>query len=382
MVSLVPANATFLLWSLLVGLVAFGFWSEQNTRVGRTITGVIVAMAAAMFLSNVRVLPFASPVYDSIFHYLLPIAIPLTLFRADLVEALRKGGATVAAFGIGCVGVIIGVFVATLVVPLGEISSMVAGLYTATYTGGSANLAATAIATDFVDSYPSELTALVAADVVATNIQTLAIVALPSIAILRRLFAYDDSTTSHEAAQDSVKPFTAKKIDLTGAMLALSVAMALVYLGKITAAEFDQPTMAIVYTTVYALIISNFFKPLVRRMSLDFELGVVLLFLFLVALAAGADIAVLVRTGVAYFAFAIVVLAIHTVIIVAVAKLFRLDLASVVVGSTACIGGVTTAAAIASAKGWKHLIIPGILAGTLGNAIGTLLGVWVWTFLS
>ena len=53
-----------------------------------------------------------------------------------------------------------------------------------------------------------------------------------------------------------------------------------------------------------------------------------------------------------------------------------------VIGSTACVGGVTSAAAIASAKGWRDLIVPGILAGTIGNAFGTRLGVWVWTILS
>ncbi|MDH5434869.1 MAG: DUF819 family protein, partial [Gammaproteobacteria bacterium] len=42
----------------------------------------------------------------------------------------------------------------------------------------------------------------------------------------------------------------------------------------------------------------------------------------------------------------------------------------------------TTASAVASAKGWNHLIAPGILIGTLGNAIGTFLGVWVWSLLS
>ncbi len=381
MTSLVPENATFLIWGILIALVAFGFWSEQNTKVGRYVTGIIIAMAAAMLISNVRILPFSAPVYDTIFKYLLPVAIPLTLFRADLVDAIRKGGGTVVAFGIGCVGVMAGVFTATLLMSLGDITAIVGGLYTATYTGGSANLAATLIATDFTDS--TAITALVAADVVATNIQTLFIVALPSILIIRRFFAFDDSDIqSTNDSPHNDKPFISGSVNLTGAALSLATAMTLVYLGQITADYLKMSTMAIVFTTVYALIISNFCKPLVRRMSFDFELGLFLLFLFLVALAAGADISVLVRTGVDYFIFAMIILVVHTLIIIVGAKLLRLDLRSAVIGSTACIGGMTTAAAIASAKGWRHLIVPGILAGTFGNSIGTLLGVWMWKLLS
>jgi uncharacterized membrane protein len=59
----------------------------------------------------------------------------------------------------------------------------------------------------------------------------------------------------------------------------------------------------------------------------------------------------------------------------------KLDIRSIVIGSTACVGGVTTASAIASAKGWRDLIIPGIMAGTLGNALGSFLGVWIWSLL-
>ena len=378
--SLIAPDSTFLLWSVLVGLVAFGFWSEQHTRIGRYITGIIVAMAAAMVLSNFKAIPFESPVYDSIFQYLLPIAIPLTLFRADLIDAFRNGGATVVAFCIGAVGIVIGTFLAAKVMPLGDITALVAGLYSATYIGGSANLAAVAIAADFDSG--SILTSLVAADVVATNFQTLLIVALPSIAIVRGFFNYSENHTKLQADEPAQKPFTAQNVDLTGAALAVAVAMLLVFLGSWTAEGIGRPSMGIVLTTVYALLVSNFLKPVVEKMSLDFELGLFMIFLFLVALAAGADVAILIETGVSFFIFAMSLLAFHTLFIVLVCRAFGLDLRSVVIGSTACIGGMTTAAAIASAKGWRDLIIPGILAGTIGSSIGTLIGVWIWSVLS
>lgn len=61
-------------------------------------------------------------------------------------------------------------------------------------------------------------------------------------------------------------------------------------------------------------------------------------------------------------------------------KLVKANLEDIVLASNANIGGPTTAAALAIAKGWKNLIGPILVVGTLGyiigNYVGTLLGVW------
>src|SRR5690606_7563324 len=120
------------------------FWAEQSTRWGKSLTGIIIAMAMAMLLSNVKVLPNHSPVYDTIFSSILPLAIPMLLFRADVREAVRVGGPVLWAFGIGACTVILGVALAHVLVPLGATAAVAAGLFTATYIGGSANFAAVA----------------------------------------------------------------------------------------------------------------------------------------------------------------------------------------------------------------------------------------------
>lgn len=379
--SLIPADETFLLWGIVVGLVGFGFWSERNTRIGGHLTGIVVAMVVTMLLSNLRIIPFTSPVYDSIFENILPMAIPLALFRADVINAFRTGGETIVAFCIGVVGIVLGCLAATGLMSLGENEAVAAGMFTATYTGGSANLSAVAIATDFNDG--TLLTAIVAADVVASNIHTMFIVSLPGIVLIQRLFARNQPSGPEPGQTDpSETQPKSSQFDLAGAALAISTALFLVYAGYFTADFIGRSSLGIVFTTIYALIVSNFFKPIVRKMSCDFELGLLMIFLFLVAIAAESDIGVLLQTGVTYFYFAMIILAIHTAFLLIVARLFGLDLRSAIIGSTACVGGITTAAAIATAKGWRDLIIPGILAGTLGNSFGTLLGVLIWSALS
>jgi uncharacterized membrane protein len=75
-------------------------------------------------------------------------------------------------------------------------------------------------------------------------------------------------------------------------------------------------------------------------------------------------------------------LTIHTTLLILIGRIVGLDIRSVVIGSTAGVGGITSAAAISSAKGWRDLIIPGVMAGTIGNALGTFLGVLIWRLLS
>lgn len=380
MTSLISPESSTLLWAVVIGLAGFGFWAEQNTRIGRLMTGVVVAMAMTMLLANLRLIPFSAPVYDSVFSRILPLAIPLLLFRANLRRALRTGGPTLGAFAIGSIGVLLGVALATLLVPLGGLSAIAAGLFSATYIGGSANFSAVAIATDF--SQGGELTAMLAADIIATNVQTMVLIALPGIALVRRLFGGTEQSpvTLGSATR---KPFVIKKLDMAGACLAVALAFGLVAVGDAVAQALNAPSTGILITSALALAVGNFMHPLVERMSGDFEIGTFLIVLFLVAIAAGADVWVLLDTGPAFLIYAGIVLIVHTLFLMLAALVarpfFHMDIRAVVIGSTACVGGVTTASAIASAKGWRDLIIPGVMAGTMGNAIGSFLGVWMWS---
>lgn len=381
--SLINAESTALLWAFILGVVAFGFWSQQYTRWGRALTGIIVAMAMAMLLSNLRIIPAHSPVYDSIFSQILPLAIPMLLFRADVRHALRVGGPTIWAFGIGVITVMLGVAVAHVLVPLGELAAVAAGLFTATYIGGSANFAAVAIAAGFNEG--NELTAMVAADVLATNLQTMVLIALPGIPWICRWLGTGNSAEA-EPPRKPIKPFVVRELDLFGLTLSLAVAFALVAAGSAMAGWLDKPSLAILITSALALLVSNFCKPLVARMSGDYEFGTFLIYLFLIAVAAEADVWKLIETGPVFLYYLAIVLSVHTLLLLLAARFMRrftdMDVRAVVIGSTACIGGITTASAIASAKGWQDLIVPGIMAGTLGNAMGSFLGVAAWSVLS
>ena len=60
---------------------------------------------------------------------------------------------------------------------------------------------------------------------------------------------------------------------------------------------------------------------------------------------------------------------------------FKFKLDELLLASNACIGGPTTAVAMAIAKGWNSLIIPTMLSGIWGYILGNYAGILVGNVL-
>jgi uncharacterized membrane protein len=170
-------------------------------------------------------------------------------------------------------------------------------------------------------------------------------------------------------------------LGLAGLMAALALAFALAAIGKIIANRAGLPQYSILVITVLALIVATAFPRQVKKLSGYREAGNVMMFIFLASLGAGADIWKLVEIAPVLFLFASVIIIVHLVILFAVGKVLKLDLAELAMASAVCIGGPASAPALASAKGWRDLLIPGLLLGSLGYAVGSFIGVGVVDWL-
>lgn len=65
---------------------------QRNTRIGKELSGALVATLAGMALANCGYLPASThgpPEATVVFKYLLPLAIPMLLLSADLRRILR-----------------------------------------------------------------------------------------------------------------------------------------------------------------------------------------------------------------------------------------------------------------------------------------------------
>lgn len=375
---LIGPDQDFAIWAALLGIAAFGFWSERFP-VGRKYSGVMLLITLAIVLSNLRIIPSSAPAYDVVWQYLVPVAIPLLLFQADLKRIFREAGATLVAFAIGSATVVAGVIVAGALIDLGENEAVLSGIFTGTYIGGSLNFAAVVDVTGFRNE--SLLAATVAADNVITNLHLILIVLLPGFAWVTRIFP----THGRDAAQAAATGSPVHRIadlDVAGLLAALTLAFALAALGIGIANAMGRPQYAILLTTALALVISTFGQRIVGSLSGYTEAGNALMFVFLATIGASADVWLLVENAPILFAFALIVVFIHLLVLLIVGRLLRIGLPEILIASAVAVGGPASAPAIASAKGWHDLVIPGVLAGSFGYAVGSFIGVSVVEWLT
>jgi uncharacterized membrane protein len=369
---LIGPEQDFALWAILIALAAFGFWCERYPW-GRKYSGVMLLITAAIVLANLRIIPTSAPAYDATWEYLVPIAIPLLLFEADLKRIVREAGPTLIAFVIGGVAVVAGAIVGAALLDLGPEEAELAGIFTGTYIGGSLNFAAVAEASGMQDG--SMLTAAVAADNVVTNLHFLLIILLPGVVLVARQYPTRHMENAEAFPADScAHVHRISDLDLAGLLAALALAFLLAALGDVLAEFAGKPQYAILVTTALTLTVATLFPEQVRKLSGHAEAGTVMMFIFLAGVGATADIWQLIEIGPVLFGFALVIVTVHMILLLGAGWLLKLDLAEIAMASAVCIGGPSSAAALASAKGWRDLMIPGVLAGSLGYAVGSFIG--------
>ncbi len=124
----------------------------------------------------------------------------------------------------------------------------------------------------------------------------------------------------------------------------------------------------------------SFVKP-IRRIKGSYQIGQYLILIFSLGLSMSIDISELVKEilpTLCFFACSqIAVILLHLLL----CKLCKIDAGTALITSTAGIYGPPFIAPVANAYGDRNLIAPGIICGTLGLAIGTLLGWAVGAFL-
>src|SRR5699024_4761186 len=160
--SFISSEDTWVLWTFITGWAAVSIYLEQKYAWASKISGAIIALIGAMALANFNVIPLESSVYDAVWDYVVPLAIPLLLFQANIKKICQESGRMLTIFLLSAAGTVAGTIVSFMllkdVIPhLDKLSAMMAG----SYTGGSVNLAA--MASKF--EAPGELvSALVVAD--------------------------------------------------------------------------------------------------------------------------------------------------------------------------------------------------------------------------
>lgn len=376
--SLIPADMPFAVMAGLVAIAAAGFLLEK-TKFGALLTGTVWTILLAILASNLRIMPFDSSAYDFVFAYAVPVLIPLFLMKADLRRIFFETTRVTAAFLICSVGTVAGALLAFLLIDLGDVSAAVTGALTASYIGGSVNFAPLIEQTGLGANEPALVSAIVAADHLASAAFLGVLAVLPGFAWLARRFVQRDHTGGAvtETGEGSEGRATSLSLALT-----LTFALTVVAVADALTALIGIEGLRYVMITVLAVIPATLFPRQMAKLHGGFELGVVLAFLFFGAIAAGANVLDLMAQAPLVMVFIAVLISVHAVVMLVAGSLLRLSLPEMIIASNAAILGATTAPALAAAKGWTDLVTPGVLAGVLGYVIGTPIALGIYALVA
>jgi uncharacterized membrane protein len=132
---------------------------------------------------------------------------------------------------------------------------------------------------------------------------------------------------------------------------------------------------AILWLTTLALVVGNVPGLTIPRGG--FQMGTLSLHFFFVVIGIYSRVSEILSVGIEVFWLTLVVVGIHGAVVYGGGRLARLDPGTLSVASQAAVGGPSSALAVAVAREWTGLVLPGVAVGLLGYAVGNYLGVGV-----
>ncbi len=384
------------LWTFVIGWAAISIWLEQKYKWAATLTGCMIALLGAMIFANLGVVPLDTPTYDLVWGFVVPIAVPLLLFDADIRRIWRESGRTFIAYHFAVLGTIIGTIIATLLFydKIPEIRGILA-MISGSYIGGSINLAAMKSA---FNVSPEMTSSAIVADNFLMAIYFFVLMAIPNMLFFRKRYnmPYDAKMRANEGADQGENRAAAfwgrKEISLLDIAANVAVAIAIVTLSTkmaefINAQEFiprfikmflGQKYLLITTSTV---ILASVFPRFFAAIRGSKEIGSFFIHIFFVVIGVPASLSMIFSNSPLLFVFAAVIVIVNLIVTLTLGKLFKFDLEELLVSCNATIGGPTTAAAMVIAKGWTDLVVPALLVGVWGYVVGNYAAIALANFL-
>ncbi|MEM1448661.1 MAG: DUF819 family protein [Planctomycetota bacterium] len=377
--------------------VALAEWLCRRTPLRHLGTALLVILLTAL-VANLGLVPTYSgdvAVYGGIFGYVAPLGIFWLLLGVRLGEVLRAGRAMIGLFLLGSAGTAVGVLIAMRAVggeeAFGANFAALGGMFVGTYTGGSVNFNAVALHYGVVEEG-----VLYAGATAVDNLMTTLWMAVNLL--VPRIFGrrwprrrgpdgapLDAPAGSAPGATDARRAPDLGIEEDTEAVHPVDLAW-LVALGAATVAVSDvaagwfEATLgfavpSILVLTTIALVLAQ--VPAIARIRGARMIGMFAVYLFLAVIGALCDVEALREIGplgVRLFAFVVIAVGVHGVFVYATSAALRIDPELASVASQANVGGGTSALALARSLGRSDLVLPAILVGSLGMAVGTYLG--------
>ena len=347
---------------------------------------VVLCYLGGLILGNTGIIPESiSGLQGDLMGVTILLGIPLVLFSENVVKWAKMARYTFISLLLGVVSVvvlvIIGYFIFRERIPeIWKVSGMMIGVY----TGGTPNLAAIARGLN-VDEDLYILTHTVELATGAVILLFLITGAKPFFSMFMR--PYKSTRDVAEVAVDvsefeSYQGFFSPS-SLPGLMKAFGVSLVIFGLGYAITFLFDgdaKDTAAILTVTTLGILAS--LVPGINRIRKSFQLGMYFIYMFCVIVASKANLVALFDPASAgllanmFFYISLVIvgsLLLHSLL----SRIFGISVDEYIMTSTALSNSPPFVPVVAAAIRNKEVVVPGMIVGVIGYAIGNYLGVAV-----
>ncbi len=352
---------------------AAAIWAAQRFKPAKVLGPVVLCYATGILLANLPGLSLSEGASRGVAEAAVPLAIPLLLFSTELDKWLGLARSLLVAFGLACLSsVIAAASIGWAFRDASEEWWKIAGMLVGVYVGGTANMTAVGLS---LETSSETFVVLNAADVVAGGSYLLFLLSLAP-RLLAKVLRPFSAQPHHEPFEHPGAPLSrwtrahapamARAFALAVAIVAVAAGGALLLLGKLDAGP--------VLLTITTLSLLASLSPRVRSWSGAFELGEYALLVFCVAVGSLADVSKLGGTSLLLLGFVVGVLLLASTLHFGLCALFRIDVDTAIISSTAAIFGPPFVGPVAASLKNRALVGPGLTLGLAGIALGTYLG--------
>ena len=362
--------------SILCFMVILSVYAGK-TKIGKQLGGAaLLVILFTAVVANFKFIPSASnsiELYDYIFKYIAPISIFYLLLNVNITSIKKAGLPMVGLFVLGSIATTIGILISWFLLSpqeiLGDNGKIIAGMLTGTYTGGSVNF--NAIALEYGFQKKGFLYAgTIAVDNVVTAIWIMVTLAIPMF--LNKI--WNSNVKLNTKVNLNTEKVDNDKIDSKSLAWLIFLGIGVYYISDIISENFIKVPSILILTTIGILLAQTKF---ISKMKGSQTLGLYLVYLFLAVIGAYCELSAvsqLREVGATLLIFTSLAVLIHGLVFIFIGGLFYRDWEMISIASQANIGGGASAIALAESFDRKELILPAILVGSLGNALGTYLG--------
>ena len=359
--------------ALIVAFFAF-LDLKTNYKILKYVPAVVLIYALSMLLASLGMFEQNAQIhhiYKLTKTNLLPAMLFLMLLQVDFRHFLKLGKSLLIAYTLAVFSIAAAFVLTAFIFHFDADTAAAFGALAGSWMGGTANMVAVGSALGVPeDAFAYALVV----DSVDYTLWVMLLLFLVPFAKFFNKFTNSEANLAYLGAIGCACSMGAKRYWL---LIALALGVSL--FSQVLATKFvilNATTSMIIFATLFG-IAGSFTK--LRFVNGSSEVSTTMLYILIALIGSNAVIENFSGLGMYVFA-GVVILLIHALMMLAGAKLFKLDLFSISVASLANIGGVASAPILAATYN-KNLVSVGVLMAIMGYIIGTFGGLFVGNIL-